>query len=352
MIELSLNKIQKYYGANMILEDITFDVQSSEKVGIVGGNGCGKSSLLKIIMGIEEYEKGNLSIRKGASLAYLEQIPNYPENFKVLDVLNTAFEKLDKTYKELEILEKELSEVGEGDMDKLLDKYAKKQALYESLGGYEKEEKLNKVCTGLKINDNFKEKLFSQLSGGEKTTIILAKILLQNPDILLLDEPSNHLDIDSREELESFLKDFEGTLLFVSHDRYFINNLASRVVELDRGSLISYEGNYEYYKYKREELRKSSVINFSNNIESLKSKNKSKDIKKNKSNYEAKAVNKWKIAKLEDEIKKLEERVTSLEEEINKFSNNYEKLNELYNEKLNIENEIEKLMEEYFNLTS
>ncbi|WP_418223180.1 ribosomal protection-like ABC-F family protein [Clostridium isatidis] len=638
MIELSLNKIQKYYGANMILEDITFDVQSSEKVGIVGGNGCGKSSLLKIIMGIEEYEKGNLSIRKGASLAYLEQIPNYPENFKVLDVLNTAFEELDKTYKELEILEKELSEVGEGDMDKLLDKYAKKQALYESLGGYEKEEKLNKVCTGLKINDNFKEKLFSQLSGGEKTTIILAKILLQNPDILLLDEPSNHLDldtmewleaylkeykgiviivshdryfldnvvtkiieiedkksktysgnysayvkekerllqlqmeeylnqqkkiksmeksiaqlrdwgargdngkffrraasmekflnkmekldkprleknkinisiknaersgneviivkdlckryddkvlldkaqmlirngeavaligangsgkstmikillglekadsgiaalgssiklgylpqniifnnenttilesfrenivitegkareylakymffgedvfkkvgslsggersrlklamlmyedlnllildeptnhldIDSREELESFLKDFEGTLLFVSHDRYFINNLASRVVELDRGSLISYEGNYEYYKYKREELRKSSVINFSNNIESLKSKNKSKDIKKNKSNYEAKAVNKWKIAKLEDEIKKLEERVTSLEEEINKFSNNYEKLNELYNEKLNIENEIEKLMEEYFNLTS
>jgi ATP-binding cassette, subfamily F, member 3 len=185
MIEMALNKLQKFYGATMVLEDITFDVQTCEKVGIVGSNGCGKSTLLKIIMGKEGYEKGALSIKKGATLGYLEQIPSYPDDFTAMDVLNTAFEKIDSVYKEMKLLEKQLSSFDEIDMEKQLNKYSKIQVLYESLGGYEKEEKLSKVCIGLKINDNFKENLFSKLSGGEKTTAILGKILLQNPEILL-----------------------------------------------------------------------------------------------------------------------------------------------------------------------
>lgn len=252
MIELALNKLQKYYGATMILEDITFEVNTSEKVGIVGSNGCGKSTLLKIIMGLEGYEKGILSIRKGATLGYLEQMPVYPEGFNVIDVLNTAFEKVNKLYDELELLEKQLSIADESNMEKLLNKYSQLQSLYESMGGYEKEEKLSKVCTGLNISYNFKEKLFSQLSGGEKSTIILGKILLQNPDILLLDEPSNHLDLDAMEWLEAYLKDYKGVVIIVSHDRYFLDNVVTRIIEIEDRVSKSYIGNYTEFVNERE----------------------------------------------------------------------------------------------------
>ena len=275
MIELSLNKLQKYYGANMVLEDITFDVQTSEKVGIVGGNGCGKSTLLKIIMGLEEYEKGNLSIKRGATLGYLEQMPIYPQNFKVIDVLSTAFEKVDKIFKELEMLEKQISEASEEDMGKLLNKYAEKQALYETLGGYEKEEKLNKVCSGLKIDDKFKEKLFSQLSGGEKTTIILGKILLQNPDILLLDEPSNHLDLDTMEWLEAYLKEYKGIVIIVSHDRYFLDNVVTKIIEIENMKSKTYKGNYSAYIEEKEKFLQLQMEEFLNQQKKIKSMEKS-----------------------------------------------------------------------------
>lgn len=252
MIELALNKLQKYYGATMVLEDITFEIQTSEKVGIVGCNGCGKTTLLKVIMGIEGYEKGMLSIRKGATIGYLEQMPSYPENFKVIDVLNTAFEKVDDVYKEIKKLEHELSDADEADAQKLLNKYSKMQTLYESLGGYEREEKLSKVCTGLKINDSFKERLFASLSGGEKTTVILGKILIQKPDILLLDEPTNHLDMEAMEWLEGYLKDYSGVVIMVSHDRYFLDNVATKIIEIEDMVSKSYDGNYTAYVNEKE----------------------------------------------------------------------------------------------------
>ncbi|OOM76868.1 putative ABC transporter ATP-binding protein [Clostridium puniceum] len=252
MIELALNKLQKYYGSAKVLDDITFEVQTGEKVGIVGSNGCGKSTLLKIIIGSESYESGTLSFKKGANLGYLEQMPIYADDLKVIDVLNLAFENIDNVYKELEILEKQLSNVDEANMDGVLNKYSKVQVLYESLGGYEKEEKLSKVCTGLRINDSFKEKLFSQLSGGEKTTIILGKILLQNPDILLLDEPSNHLDLDAMEWLEAYLKDYKGVVIIVSHDRYFLDNVVKKIVEIEDMVSKSYYGNYTAFVDEKE----------------------------------------------------------------------------------------------------
>ena len=252
MIELALNKLQKYFGATMVLEDITFDVQTSEKVGIVGSNGCGKSTLLKIIMGKEGYEEGSLSIKKGATLGYLEQIPKYSDTYTAMDVLNTAFEKIDSVYKEMKLLEQKLSSPNDIDMEKQLNKYSKVQALYESLGGYEKEEKLSKVCTGLKINDSFKANLFSKLSGGEKTTAILGKILLQNPDILLLDEPSNNLDLDSMEWLEKYLKEYKGMVVVVSHDRYFLDNVVTRIIEIDEMKSKSYDGNYTAFVKEKE----------------------------------------------------------------------------------------------------
>ena len=275
MIELALNKLQKYYGATKVLEDITFELQTGEKVGIVGSNGCGKSTLLKIIIGSEGYESGNLSFKKGATLGYLEQMPNYPDNFKVIDVLNLAFENVDNVYKELEILEKQLSNVDKANMDRLLSKYSKVQVLYESLGGYEKEEKLSKVCTGLNINDSFKEKLFLELSGGEKTTIILGKILLQNPDILLLDEPSNHLDLEAMEWLELYLKESKGIVIIVSHDRYFLDNIVTKIIEIEDMVSKSYYGNYTDFVGEKERQLKLQMDSFLDQQKKIKEMEKS-----------------------------------------------------------------------------
>ncbi|BCZ44644.1 ABC transporter ATP-binding protein [Clostridium gelidum] len=275
MIELALNKLQKYYGATKVLEDITFEVQTGEKVGIVGSNGCGKSTLLKIIIGSEGYESGNLSFKKGATLGYLEQMPIYPDDFRVIDVLNLAFENIDNVYKELELLEKQLSNADEANMDRVLNKYSKVQVLYESLGGYEKEEKLSKVCSGLKINDVFKGKLFAELSGGEKTTIILGKILLQNPDILLLDEPSNHLDLESMEWLEAYLKEYKGIVIIVSHDRYFLDNVVTKIVEIEDMVSKSYYGNYTAFVDEKERQLKLQMDVFLDQQKKIKEMEKS-----------------------------------------------------------------------------
>ena len=252
MIELALNKLQKYYGATMVLKDITFDVQTAEKVGVVGGNGCGKSTLLKIIMGLEGYEQGMLSVKKGSSIGYLEQMPLYEDSIRVIDVLNLAFERIDKVYEEMKELEEKLCCQSGRELDRTLERYAKVQALYESIGGYDKEEKLSKVCTGLKISEDFKERYFNKLSGGEKTTVILGKILLQSPDILLLDEPSNHLDLEAMEWLEQYLKEYRGIVLIVSHDRYFLDNVVTKIIEIENMVSTTYPGNYTAYVKERD----------------------------------------------------------------------------------------------------
>lgn len=270
MIEIATNKLKKYYGANCILEDITFEVQKGEKVGIVGENGTGKSTLLKILMGIEKCDAGNLIIRKASVVGYVEQMPVYPENYTVIDVLNTAFKDINEIKKELTKLEKQLEEGTE--IEASLNKYSKLQALYESLGGYEKEEKLSKVCEGLKIHEEFKNKRFKALSGGEKTIVTLAKVLMQTPDIMLLDEPSNHLDLASQEWLEEYLKEYKGTVIMVSHDRYFLNNMANKIIEIEKGKAVTYEGNYNDYLKEKEinlKLQKEKFVNQQKNIKKL-----------------------------------------------------------------------------------
>lgn len=252
MIELELKEIEKYFGANRIFENITFQVERGECVGLIGRNGTGKTTIFKIISGIEKQDKGTLSIRKNSTIGYLHQIPNYPEDFKVKDVLKTAFKEQYDIRKELKVLEEKMAILKGKELDNILKKYSQKNAIYEAHGGYEIEEIMSKVCTGLKFNENMLNSNFKDLSGGEKTIVMLGKILLQNPDLLLLDEPSNHLDMSSIEWLERYIKSYKGTVIVISHDRYFLDRVVTKIIEIDEEKTDTYNGNYSYYVKEKE----------------------------------------------------------------------------------------------------
>ena len=255
MIELALNNVAKYFGATEVLSDITFEIQESEKVGMVGGNGSGKSTILKIIAGMEQADKGEIMLKKGSTLGYLDQIPIYPEGYTGRDVLNVAFKDVDIIEEEMKILEGKMVELTENELEKALIQYSKLQQRYEIAGGYEKAEKLSKVCIGMNFPPRFLEQSFDTLSGGEKTTIILGKILLENPNLLLLDEPTNHLDVKTVEWLEEYLKSYKGMVLIVSHDRYFLDRVVTKIVEIEDMESDTYIGNYtEYVKEKENRL--------------------------------------------------------------------------------------------------
>lgn len=253
MIELSLNGVMKYFGANLILSNITFEIHQGERVGLVGRNGSGKSTVLKLISGLEPIDKGNMAIRKGTKIGYLEQIPNYKDGYTTRKVLNLAFKDLMEIEENMINLEKKMRNLDKEELDNILKLYSNMQQRYEVMGGYEKEEKLSKICNGLKFTNEFLNKQFSLLSGGEKTTVMLGKILLENPDILLLDEPTNHLDVDSLDWLESYLKEYKGTVLIVSHDRYFLDSVVSKIVEIEDLESKTYMGNYSYFVRQKEE---------------------------------------------------------------------------------------------------
>lgn len=267
MFELSLNGVKKYMDATLVVKNITFQVYAEEKVGIVGVNGSGKSTILKLIAGIEPmnyyagypqtssygYDEGFINLPREATSAYLEQIPEYHDSLKVMDVLNLAFEEIHSIENKMRELEEAMKTLEDTALEKALKQYSALVELYEVKGGYDTDEKLSKICTGLKFDDNFLKKDYSLLSGGEKTTVVLGKILMDNPDILLLDEPTNHLDMDSIEWLEGYLKAYKGIVIIVSHDRYFLDNVVTKIVEIDDMESITYKGNYSSYVNQKEE---------------------------------------------------------------------------------------------------
>ncbi|MCM3666532.1 ABC-F family ATP-binding cassette domain-containing protein [Mesobacillus subterraneus] len=267
MFELKVHGIKKYMEATLVVNSFTLEAFEGDRVGIVGANGSGKSTILKLIAGIEPmhyypgypqtsspgYDEGLIHRPRGATMAYLEQMPSYPEGLKVIDVLNLAFEEIDGIEKQMRELEGQMQSLEDEALEKALNKYSDIVNLFEAKGGYEREEKLSKVCTGLKFTDSFLQKDFDLLSGGEKTTVGLGKILIHQPDILLLDEPTNHLDMDSIEWLEGFLKGYKGIVLIVSHDRYFLDNVVNKIVEIEDMESISYKGNYSAFISQKEE---------------------------------------------------------------------------------------------------
>ncbi len=252
MIEIGIGNLNKSFGVDKIFENVTFDIKTKDKIGLVGRNGTGKTTLLKIIAGYENFTGGQINKRKGLVIGYLEQIPNYEDESTILDVLNKAFEKIHEINYQIINLEKSFDSLKDEELKSAIKKYSSLQDLYRISGGYETKEKLNKILKGLDISEDMQKRKFNLLSGGEKTRVILGKILLENPDLLLLDEPSNHLDIKSIEWLEEYLKNYEGTIVMVSHDRYFLDSIANKIIELDGDGVDIYEGNYSKYVAQKE----------------------------------------------------------------------------------------------------
>lgn len=250
MISFSVNELNKYYGANHVLKGLSFEIFEGEKVGLLGKNGAGKSTLFKILAGIEGYESGSVAIPNGVKVGVLDQIPEYPDDYSVMDVLMTAFEKHLSLKREMNKLEHEM--VLHYD-EKIMKRYGEVQTSFEALGGYTIESEVAKICNGLEINQDMQMREFKLLSGGEKTKINLGRILLKNTNVLLLDEPTNHLDISSTEWIEEFLKQYKGTVIIISHDRYFLDNVVTRIAEIVEGKIELYQGNYSYYVVEKED---------------------------------------------------------------------------------------------------
>lgn len=253
MVIFKANNLKKSYGADVIFDNVSFDLKEGEVVGLLGRNGTGKSTLLKILKGLETPDSGNIQFFKKCSMGYLEQIPEYP-NMTVQDVLYLPFEKVMSIEKDMRAIEGLLAtSLNENDMNKLLEKYGRLQEAFDKNNGYSISSKVEKIKNGLNITEDLSNSIFDKCSGGEKTRVLVAKMLLEEPEILLLDEPTNNLDIKTLEWLEDYIKQYKGSVLVVSHDRYFLDHVIGRVLELDTDGIEEYEGNYSKYIQDKEQ---------------------------------------------------------------------------------------------------
>jgi len=251
MIDISVNNLVKEFEVgSRILDGLSFQVDTGERVGLLGPNGCGKTTLLRILTGVMDYDEGDVVIAPGKRMGLISQIPVYPDGYTVEDVLDTAFEPLRKMEEEMGLLSQRLAE-GETD-PAILSRYDKLSVQFQAGGGYDTQTNKNKVCNGLSIPAAMRGQLFDQLSGGEKTRVNLARLILEDTDILLLDEPTNHLDLRATEWLEEYLEKFKGTVLTVSHDRYFLDKVVDRVIEIQNGKAEFYAGNYSFFVIEKE----------------------------------------------------------------------------------------------------
>ena len=251
MIDISVSNVSKEFEVGRkILDGVTFQVDTGERVGLLGKNGAGKTTLFRILTGELEPDEGQVSVASGKRVGLITQIPVYPAGYTVEMVLRAAFQRLKDMEAEMESLTARMA-AGESD-PALLRRYDALTAAFESGGGYDVETPLNKVCNGLDISADMRARPFADLSGGEKTRVNLGRLILEDTDVLLLDEPTNHLDLRCSEWLEDYLAKFKGTVLTISHDRWFLDKVVSRVVELENGRAEFYAGNYSYYVEEKE----------------------------------------------------------------------------------------------------
>ena len=245
MVDIQVTNLTKFFviGENL-LENLTFEIQEGECVAILGRNGCGKTTLFNILTGQMDYDSGEVYVNPNKKLGLISQIPRFPEGYTVEDVLRSAYADMLRVRQKMERLE---CEMANGATDAQVREDDALTNRFQTGGGYDMDVEVDKICNGLGITPEQRCQEFDSLSGGEKTRVNLARLLLEKTDILLLDEPTNHLDLNSVEWLEQYINAFKGTVLTISHDRYFIDQIADRVIEITEGHAEFYSGNYSFY---------------------------------------------------------------------------------------------------------
>lgn len=275
MLEIVLNKVSKNYGNKKVLKNVNIEIKTNEKVALIGPNGCGKTTILKMISKEEAPTTGDVFIRKESSVEILDQ---YPEkelfDLVVKDIIYSSFEKINNLKKKLLEEENKMMTLSGNELDKSINRYSRLQEEFINIGGYEIDSKVDKIIAAFKV-ENLLDKKYENLSGGEKTIINLICILLKEPDILLLDEPTNHLDIDMINWLEKYLNSCKKTVLIVSHDRYFLDKVCNKTILIDNGEEEVFHGNYTYYLEENENRILKEFNEYKNQqkmIEAMKSK--------------------------------------------------------------------------------
>lgn len=297
MIVLSCNNLNKSFGIDTILENISFTVNEGDKVGIIGVNGTGKTTLFKVLSGIYGYDSGDIYLGKGVEIGYLEQNTNFQSEKTIYEEVLEVFSDLMNMEKYIRDLEIKIAEEGSNPYSKILDKlmneYSQKLELFSELNGYGYKSEVKGILKGLGFSDSDMETPINILSGGEKTRVLLSKLLLKNPSLLLLDEPTNHLDSDAIEWLEVFLKQYKGTVIIISHDRYFLDQVVNRVFEIHNKRLKTYNGNYSKFielskvekelEVKRYEDQQKEIKKQEESIDRLKAYGREKHLKRARS---------------------------------------------------------------------
>ncbi len=277
---LNINNLKKEYGIDEILKDFSLNVNQGESVALIGPNGSGKTTIFKIITGKESFSQGTVSVRNDIEVGYLDQLPDFDDQMTIYQELEKVFEDVKKQIKKMKELEDKIAHHGEkaddsehhsNNLEKTMKEYASLQQQFEKGIGYEFQSKIRQVAAGLGFDEEeIRTKTLGQLSGGEKTRIGLIKLLLMEPDLLLLDEPTNHLDLKSVEWLESYLNSYHGSLLIISHDRYFLDNTIDRIVEIKNGKNEDYSGNYSYYQKERKRRYEQRLREYKNQQKKIK----------------------------------------------------------------------------------
>ncbi|TCZ80919.1 ABC-F type ribosomal protection protein [Paenibacillus albiflavus] len=254
---VSMQQVHKYYGANLVLSDLTLEVNDEDKIGLIGRNGTGKTTILQLIAGMDKQDQGDIAIRKMTKIGYLEQTAERSEQTTVYEVLSEAYGEVRDIQRRMVVMEASMSDeqvfADESKLNQVLAKYAELQEQFEQAGGYEMEARINQIASGLSVPTDHYQRLFASLSGGEKTRVGLASILLANPNLLLLDEPTNHLDVSAVEWLENYLRNYKGSYVIVSHDRYFLDQVVNKIVEVEDGEASIYHTNYSGYQQEKQE---------------------------------------------------------------------------------------------------
>ncbi len=251
MVDISVKGLVKSFEVGSVLLDgLSFDIHEGECVGIMGRNGCGKTTLFRLLTGEIFPDEGEITLASGKKLGLISQIPCYPAGYKVEDVLRSAFAPLEALRLKMEALAEKLTASAP---KSLLNEYDRLSHAYEVGGGYEQDTQVEKICKGLGIPKAMRRQEFDRLSGGEKTRVNLGRLLLEKTDILLLDEPTNHLDLKSVEWLEDYILKFKGTVLTISHDRFFLDRVVQRIIEISAGKAEFYSGNYSFYLQEKQE---------------------------------------------------------------------------------------------------